>query len=814
MATIIQTPDSLSLLRNMKSFKFSSSSEIVFSLLQGESIILSETYSPDYNDQIEVDVRDAISQYLETALPSSDTTDQTGAVKTFVAKLGDTTLGAYTVVNGGVRKLASTSAQFLAGNWLTWQPQVKQVPWASPEYLSYYFVAAGNIKAKFFKKNNTTKTITVAAALAGKLMTVNTSMSHLFTLSGEDVDDLYGIVDVWVEMADGTRLSYIQRYINTPTIGDEHYYLCVNSLGGVDTFTFHGDCTLDPEINHQSAEASDEKINITSDAERKWQQNTGYCSIEVTKWIFELIASTKQWAVMDGAIEGIIIDTSSLQMKDRDNLHSCSFSYSLTQEGRLLNNSRDMNVQPVIQVPTPAGEIFFLNLRLSDFPDAELEDTILFLVQSPYTENWSKASLGALKQWLMNVVTNSAIGQNAHSHTNKGVLDKFTESDGKPAYDGATLQTEAVAAVKFLRKDTDDRSSGKIAADSGFEAGSFVSGPLGTGARIDGSGAAEMKSLFLRQWLEVPEIRYNRVDVQIGNQWNAPGGGIIESVAIDTDALGNPLTTGIITLHLEDGEYGTVEVDDICHGIFHALAGNDAADVDDGRGNFKFAGFQSVYFRVTEILDARHQRFRYVIRGVSQTWTQNNHPQEGMHFVAYGNFTDTDRQVSRYSTRTYERYLTGVNTWEFSSGNIAAQFGDLSNLSVVGISGMSGYSAYLNNIYMSGTIEQIENMDLRLEIDTNGDNFIAPGEQLSVTCRVWRGGYFQEVTDDITSWSIERDSGVAVEDAAWNLSPKAQNFAGTVDLTISDLGTTAISTLFIITASLGSGESAQAEIII
>jgi hypothetical protein len=117
---------------------------------------------------------------------------------------------------------------------------------------------------------------------------------------------------------------------------------------------------------------------------------------------------------------------------------------------------------------------------------------------------------------------------------------------------------------------------------------------------------------------------------------------------------------------------------------------------------------------------------------------------------------------------------------------------------------------------MSGTIEQIEDMDLRLEIDTNGDNFIAPGETLQVTCRVWRGGYFEEVTEDITAWTITRDSGDAVEDAAWNLSSKAQNFDGSVGLVLADLGTNpnTVSTLFLITAALGSGDSAQAEIII
>ena len=41
---------------------------------------------------------------------------------------------------------------------------------------------------------------------------------------------------------------------------------------------------------------------------------------------------------------------------------------------------------------------------------------------------------------------------------------------------------------------------------------------------------------------------------------------------------------------------------------------------------------------------------------------------------------------------------------------------------------MTGYSAYLNNIYMSGVIEQFENLPLRMEIDTQGQDTLAYGE--------------------------------------------------------------------------------------
>jgi len=58
----------------------------------------------------------------------------------------------------------------------------------------------------------------------------------------------------------------------------------------------------------------------------------------------------------------------------------------------------------------------------------------------------------------------------------------------------------------------------------------FASGLTGFGGKIDKWGHAELDSLTLRRFLEVPELRYNRVEIQLGDKWNAPGAGVIESV--------------------------------------------------------------------------------------------------------------------------------------------------------------------------------------------------------------------------------------------------------------------------------------------
>lgn len=225
---------------------------------------------------------------------------------------------------------------------------------------------------------------------------------------------------------------------------------------------------------------------------------------------------------------------------------------------------------------------------------------------------------------------------------------------------------------------------------------------------ITPEGHIDAKSLRLRDFLEVPELRYNRVSIVSGEEWNAPGGGIIESV----DAANKT-----VHLKLEPGEVSQVEIDDICKGVFN----NDT-------------GFQTAYFRITEKID--NASFKYVLRS---GYTFN--PCKAMHFVAYGNFTNAERQKSCYSTQNYIRFLKGVNNWEITKEMIAMQLGDLSNLKLFGID-MSGHSAYLNRVYMTGTIRQISSDGV-----TEAPVPVFKGK--------WKSGtywYYDEVTHNGSTW--------------------------------------------------------------
>lgn len=320
---------------------------------------------------------------------------------------------------------------------------------------------------------------------------------------------------------------------------------------------------------------------------------------------------------------------------------------------------------------------------------------------------------------------------------------------------------------------------GALKATQGATFGKYTEGGLAApthGAYIDKDGAADMRSLRLWEWLEVPELRYNRVNVYTGIRWDTFGAGIIESV--DTEAQ-------LITLKLEDGEIGAVAADDLCMGIWHDYeneADNETTNTDDRRGNFTFAGFRTIYFKIEEIpgnytettdltaagatlLTAGGERlisaeatrantlqkvFRYTLRENTTA-----HPQPGMHFAARGNTTNTDRQSFIYTTTEYSLMLTAVNGWEWDSTNIVAIQGKLDGFTMEttnGTTAFQGYGQVFGNAYMYGHIEQIERAKPVIEYTATQGTVLQPRTTSVLTFKVTKLGTEQTAT----AWSYTK----------------------------------------------------------
>lgn len=296
------------------------------------------------------------------------------------------------------------------------------------------------------------------------------------------------------------------------------------------------------------------------------------------------------------------------------------------------------------------------------------------------------------------------------------------------------LDEEAEVLQRYIRKDIDDTAKGKITFEDvicllkGLQLGdgksqitdeglaklyafmtyNFVSGAYGSGASIDNNGDAEMNSLFVRQFISAPKFVFNEISVTKAEQWNTNGYGTIESV--DTEKH-------IISLHLEGNDYGSLQVGDICRGIYadidnvHGADKNTEGALDDC--NFVLhKGFFTTYFYVKKIITSEKGKFVFEYGKRSEATPD---PCAYMDFAQYGSFTDDKRQSSMYfSSRgnSYIEVLDGVCNWEIYTENRVCRYGWLGGLAIKRRDGSyihpSGNGIFVqDNVYFGGNVEYL-----------------------------------------------------------------------------------------------------------
>lgn len=312
-----------------------------------------------------------------------------------------------------------------------------------------------------------------------------------------------------------------------------------------------------------------------------------------------------------------------------------------------------------------------------------------------------------------------------------------TADRAKYADKAGELDEEAEVLQRYIRKDIDDTAKGKITFEDvitllkGLQLGdgksqisaeglaklyafmtcNFVSGAYGSGASIDNNGDAEMNSLFVRQFISAPKFVFNEISVTKAEQWNTNGYGTIESVDNGKH---------IISLHLEGNDYGSLQVGDICRGIY--------ADIDNAHGSDKntegvlddcnfvlHKGFFTTYFYVKKIFTNEKGKFVFEYGKRSEATPD---PCAYMDFAQYGSFTDDKRQSSMYfSSRgnSYIEVLDGVCNWEVLPQNRVARYGWLSGLALTKRDGSivrpEGNGIYVqDNIYFGGNINYLQGL--------------------------------------------------------------------------------------------------------
>lgn len=758
MIQVLLYPDALSMVGSMNAFEIFSTSkaDVVFALrYKGSSAnIVQHTYTPNDKNRITLSVKDIILPLLSFEVKdSSEPYAQPNIMKSFVATVYE--VGSedskkeftFSVIRAGVDRLSDSATNFLKNNFLTWQPQVKAVTYYSPEFLTYYATATSVMKCKAYMWNGTAyeekEVVLMNHMNAGTVYTVPVQYAIIAKKIGGSIQPSY--YDIWVEL-DGKRVTYVQRYYASDMKSEEEeWFLFENSLGGVDCFRAYGNSENTAEHTHNVAEIEEDSEEYRVDTTRKFKKNTGFLDKKERLWMLDFFPSLGKYVYHGNSLRKITVTESDVNYEAKELPSNYTFTYKYSDARPYLNLTRsDASDFKQMDIHLPEIGNFTIAPRLVEFPRQLLSGGVLFPVQEPYSETWGVTTADALFNYFASTLTDrySGGGGIGHQHFNIEVLNGLSYDYGYILYQGDRIKAGmaddctpgGALEKKMLRKDIDDTAKGKITfedmitllkglklgdgksqiTDEGlaklyaFMTYNFVSGAYGSGASIDNNGNAEMNSLFVRQFISAPKFVFNEISVTKAEQWNTNGYGTIESV--DTEKH-------IISLHLEGNDYGSLQVGDICRGIYadidnaHGADKNTEGALDDC--NFVLhKGFFTTYFYVKKIITNEKGKFVFEYGKRSEATPD---PCAYMDFAQYGSFTDESRQSSMYfSSRgnSYIEVLDGVCNWEIYTENRVCRYGWLGGLAIKRRDGSyihpSGNGIFVqDNVYFGGNVEYL-----------------------------------------------------------------------------------------------------------
>lgn len=661
MIQVLLYPDALSMVGSMNAFEIYSSSktDVVFALrYQGSSAnIVQHTYTPNDKNRVTVSVKDIILPLLSFEVKDSiEPYIQPNIMKAFVATVYE--VGSedskkeisFSVIRAGVDRLADSAANFLKTNFLTWQPQTKEVTYYSPEFLTYYAAEASEVKCKAYIPNGQgyeEKVLTLASLEAGKVYTVPVQYAIIAKLLGDGI--LPHVYEIWVEQA-GERVTYVQQYFaGGMKSEEEEWFLFENSLGGVDCFRAYGNSENTAEHTHNVAEIEEDSEEYRVDTTRKFKKNTGFLDKKERQWLLDFFPSLGKYVYHGSALRKITVIESDVNYEAKELPSDYTFTYKYSDARPYLNLSRsEVGSFKQLDIQLPDLGNFTIAPRLVECQRLTLSSGALFPVQNPYSEEWGVTTLAAIFTQLVGQLSSSYTGGGGvgHSHKNIDVLDALSEFNGyityldkkiKAGYADETddFSENGKASKKILRKDIEDTASALIKFLSGAQFGGFIPGILtGSGGRIDERGNAEFESIISRSSIIAKELIVNRQTAMESN-FVFTESGLVDSVEENPPATeGDNIT---YTLQLQkrwEGDFTAFKENDVILASVNALA-------TGGK-------YYDMWMRVLSVNTVKNS-IEVVCYPDSEVPSGANHPPcELARLIRWGNAVEEDRQSCWY----------------------------------------------------------------------------------------------------------------------------------------------------------------------
>ncbi len=777
---IVQSPDSLSLSGNLKPFRVHSADIVSFILKDGDTVLLEAAYVPGTDGRVTINVRDIVESRLSFVISNENFYQQPNVVKTFTAVI-DGTEYTFRAIRSGVANLSDTPANWLKGNFLTWQPTQKEVSYYSPEWLTYYAVEAATLKLKAYFNDGTNQLVNIGNLIAGNAYTANLQYAVVAGLLGQMYPSYY---EVWAETAGGTRLTYIQQYLySEPKSEQEQWFLFENSLGGIDTLRAYGDTDFDGAHTHKIATVNNTSFEYDIDTKRNYNKNTGHLDEYERRWLLDFFPSKAKFLHYAAAIRPIVVVDDNVKYSASDLPSSYSFKYRFADDSTaLLNLIRNEDAIPAdIVIPDITSPDFILPPRLSEYPRVTLSEGVILPVFDPHSSTPKATSFGAISR----AIIEEALWQVPGAGEGGSMVqvlgeDSILETTNKNVFSSLRVLKEIATKIsafataislKFLRKDKADSASevitflkgiiasgtsqfvdlivsGKVIAEDidvndtlqtdilrvitqatlqdailkgQLNSETFVSGFLGEGFRLkkeNGRWVLEIDDLVVRKTMQVYELVVQKVRYQGGQVLHSPAGGKLTAV-----------TDGGTYWRCEHDSPDDFDTDDFV--LCQAFKVGSRAQNPDGSTVFQGAKVKRYWRKVTSFGPGWFNLSKTDMESGSDV------PEAGDEVATLGNKTKSERQnailiASTGSNTPYLAHYAGINSYSLAGKEVVRE-GNLFGVVDAVFGQLSGYGLYSNNVFLRGIFKLVNGTDVGQKLAEHDTTFLSTATKEEVS---------------------------------------------------------------------------------
>lgn len=293
-----------------------------------DEVIISDSYSPNENNQIVINYKQIISLLIGESEPSiNPITILQNSIVQFKLNAINTitdiaTIVEFTIVKGSTN--GEDAITFLTQNWLTNAPQIKYVSWSELLIISAWGgTGINDVKAIGYFSDGSTETIFVEGIVSNTITVFNVSYNKIAT----KFTNIPFVIDFYVD-ENGEQRTYTQRYVlKVFESENDDCFLFQNSFGYFEAITLRGKNYPLKDVDSELSELENNKLRHLIETTTGGKKNTGYLQTEEEKlWVMELLDAPKVFLIKNNIPVEIRIKDASVNL-ERNKLDSFDFEY-------------------------------------------------------------------------------------------------------------------------------------------------------------------------------------------------------------------------------------------------------------------------------------------------------------------------------------------------------------------------------------------------------------------------------------------------------------------------------------------------------